>query len=312
MKIALIIVFIVFFIFLVLSIISYNIFCSFLKRENKERGYYANSEPWKSIFENLMVEKEWFFSKLYERLQIINEGYKLNGYYLSQESENTVIILHGWKDDAIIRMDSVRLYYDMGFNVFLPDIRSHGKSEGKYIGLGCVDQGDVIKWIEFLQEKEKHNCTFVLDGFSMGGVTALALSGNTNLPKSVKAIISEGAFTSIKELLPTKLKINLPILKYIMFFLVEACSKIFAGYGFNENSPEQMIQKSNIPTLIIHGVNDDFVPLYMSKKLFSLCSSEKEYFVSEIGAHGTIAWHEKEVYQEKIKTFLKKYLNLRS
>ncbi|MCL2593706.1 MAG: alpha/beta hydrolase [Defluviitaleaceae bacterium] len=293
-------------ILLITFVLSFFMFNKFLKRKKTSRRYMAKKEPWKTIHEELRAEKDWFFSLIPEVLQIKSDGYMLNGYYLSQKSRKTVVLLHGWRDDAISRISSVKFYYNMGFNVFIPDIRAHGKSDGKYIGMGCYDQDDILKWLHVLEQKDE--CNFVLDGYSMGGATALSLSGRAFLPDSIKVIITEGVYTSVKELLPTKVKPNWPIIKHLLLIFIEFWCKVIVGYRFNEKTPEQMVQRSKIPTLIIHGMKDNFVPLHMAKKLVLVCSAEKDYFFSMDSTHGTVSYYEKEVYEEKIKDFLDKHL----
>ena len=41
-------------------------------------------------------------------------------------------------------------FYDMGYNVMIPDLRAHGESEGYYIGMGWDDRNDIINLIEYI------------------------------------------------------------------------------------------------------------------------------------------------------------------
>ena len=71
------------------------------------------------------------------------------------------------------------------------------KSEGKFIGFGCKDRYDALKWIDWMIKKAGNDIRIVLMGNSMGGATVLMASG-LNLPEQVKGIVSDCAFTSPK------------------------------------------------------------------------------------------------------------------
>ena len=312
----LIIALILLIVFFGIATMSYIMFCLFLKREKNNIDIDAEFEKlseqyklkYRPLHEQKKAEKAWFLSLPYKELQVESDGYTLNGYYLSQQSKKTAIILHGHKRDALDETGEIRFYYDMGYNIFIPDIRSHGKSQGKYIGMGCIDRNDIIKWIDLLHDNNENDCKFIIVGFSLGGATALALSGNPDLPPSVVAIISHSSFTSIKELIPSVIKMKPILIRNLLIFGFEIWCKLLAGYGFNENTPAQGVQKSKTPIMIIHGAKDNFVPLYMSEKLFSLCISDKAYWVDENAGHDMVGWHEKETYQSQIKAFLSKYV----
>lgn len=45
------------------------------------------------------------------------------------------------------------------------------------------------------------------------------------------------------------------------------CGIFKSGFDIEESSPVEAVKKSDLPILLIHGEADDFVPLYMSKKI---------------------------------------------
>lgn len=78
------------------------------------------------------------------------------------------------------------------------DERAHGKSEGTYIGFGCLDRNDAKQWMEYMVERLGEDCELMLHGISMGAATVLMSTG-LNLPKQVRAAVSDCAFTSAWE-----------------------------------------------------------------------------------------------------------------
>ena len=98
-----------------------------------------------------------------------------------------------------------RAYQEQGYNTLQPDNRAHGQSEGNYIGMGYLDQYDVLSWIGYILEKDSE-AEIVLHGVSMGAATLMMLSGQENIPDNVKVIIEDCGYTSAKDYLTWKLK----------------------------------------------------------------------------------------------------------
>ena len=91
--------------------------------------------------------------------------------------------------------DVAQVYYKKGYNVLVPDLRGHGRSEGQLIGLGWLDRLDLLQWIETVLEQDPE-AEILLHGCSIGGASALMASGE-KLPAQVKLIIADSSFTSV-------------------------------------------------------------------------------------------------------------------
>lgn len=61
------------------------------------------------------------------------------------------------------------MFYDFGYNVLLPDARTHGRSAGKYIGYSWVEKEDIRNWINQVIAKNGENSKTIVMGQSMGG-----------------------------------------------------------------------------------------------------------------------------------------------
>ncbi len=53
--------------------------------------------------------------------------------------KKTVIISHGYKGNRETMANYAQMFYNLGFNVLLPDDRAHGDSAGQYINFGWLD-----------------------------------------------------------------------------------------------------------------------------------------------------------------------------
>jgi Prolyl oligopeptidase family. len=255
-------------------------------------------------------DTDWLSKQPYKQVEIVSfDGLRLNGYYLSAKSPSsrTVILAHGYNSQGLWMGLYARLYYQLGYNVLMPDDRGHGGSEGNYIGFGWIDRKDYVKWINFIINKTGHDAQIVLHGVSMGGAAVLMTSGE-ELPRNVKAIVSDCAYTSVKDELSYQMKRMYHLPSFPLLDATSLLTKLKAGYTFEEASALKQVKKSKTPILFIHGGADEIVPTDMVKELYNACSSEKELFIVPGAGHGAALTTDPEGYVGKVKEFIEKYV----
>ena len=166
----------------------------------RERTMKMSGVNWKQYYEQIAPKREWMMQQPHEDVWIrSDDGLRLHAtYFKGAEGKKVVICFHGYTSDGLSDYGSLSNYYlKRGFRMLLVDARAHGQSEGKYIGFGNKDRYDALGWILWMIQKVGEDAEIVLHGDSMGGVTVLMASG-LDLPKEVKAIVSDCAFTSPK------------------------------------------------------------------------------------------------------------------
>lgn len=214
-----------------------------------------------------------------------SDGLKLHAYIVTQ-NENTnkwAIVVHGYGGSGQLMSAKAKYFYEMGYNVLIPDLRGHGKSEGEYIGMGWKDRLDIINWINFII-KDNQNSEIVLHGTSMGAATVLMASGE-NLPSNVKAIVADCAYTSIWDEFSYELETYLSVQSSYILDVTNIVTQLKAGYSLKDGSALEAVKKSTVPILYIHGDSDKFVPYYMIDKLYNATNSPKEKLTVEGAEH---------------------------
>ena len=223
------------------------------------------------------------------------------------DSNKWVITVHGYTSEGINMSSYAKNYYDMGYNVLIPDLRSHGLSEGDYIGMGWDDRLDIIDWINTILEYNP-NAEIVLHGVSMGAATVSMVSGE-DLPSNVKAIVADCGYTSVWDEFSYQLDNLFSLPPFPIMNVSSLVAKIKAGYFLGDASAIKQVKNSKTPILFIHGDEDDFVPYYMMDELYDATSSEKEKLTIKNAGHAKASEIDPETYWTTVSNFINKYIN---
>ena len=237
------------------------------------------------------------------------DGLALYGdvYPAAKPSHRWAIVIHGYRGDASGMEEAVKLYHDHGFNVLAPDCRGHGRSEGKYIGMGWHDRLDMLMWIDLLVSEDPM-AQIVLHGISMGGATVMMTAGET-LPPQVKCAVEDCGYSSIVEEYDFQLyQMGHPYFHGLFMRTLDACCRRRAGYSIYDGDAVRQLRKSRLPMLFIHGEADDFVPFSMVGKVFEAHGGEKELYTVPGAGHGLAFATDRRAYEERLCAFLDRYL----
>ena len=203
---------------------------------------------------------------------------KLHGklYPAPEKSRKFVLCIHGCRTNSKSEFAPfIRFYHDQGYNVFLPDDRAHGESEGELIGFGCLDRFDVVDWAKFLVDEYGEDIEILIQGVSMGAAASINACGEDNLPKQVMGLVADCSFTSVIEQFGNSFQSIFHIPKFPFVPLCSLMSKFRGGYSFYEHSPLENSAKIKVPVLFIQGDEDNLVKPEMAKRLYDACKARK-------------------------------------
>lgn len=155
-----------------------------------ERTMKMAGTDWSQYMPFIEERKKHMLAQPHEDVFVESEdGLKLHATYFPNGSQKKVVIcFHGYTSEGMKDYVALSHYYlNQGFSMLLVDERAHGQSEGTYIGFGCLDRMDALKWINLIIDKCSEDVEILLHGTSMGGATVLMTSG-LDLPSQVKGI----------------------------------------------------------------------------------------------------------------------------
>ena len=262
---------------------------------------------YREYFQYILVGADFFKKHNAQEVKIKSyDGLTLSALWVPAENpKGTIILAHGYRSSKFLDVGlALQFYHDWGMNLLVPDQRSHGNSEGKYITFGVKESRDMVSWIHY-HNQMRGELPVILSGLSMGASTMLYLA-DQNLPANVKGIIADCGFTSPKAILSSVFRsvIHLPAGPTLIG--AELFSRLFAGFSLTEKDTRKALKNSKIPVFMVHGMADDFVPCEMTKEGYAACTGEKELLLVEGAGHGVSFLVDRPRYTAEIVKFLEK------
>ena len=192
----------------------------------------------------------------------------------------------------------------LGYNVLLPDQRSHGASGGHTITMGVKERYDCRAWAYWAYKRFGPEVPIFLMGVSMGAATVLLASG-LDLPETVRGIIADCGYTSPHDICTKVLKTVVPSALMGPIYAVGRVGTLLYGrFDPDDADCRQAVAKARIPILFIHGEADDFVPCEMSRENFDACASPKRLVTIPGAGHAVSYYVDIPAYEKAVTEFL--------
>jgi len=221
-----------------------------------------------------------------------------------------LIILHGVGSCKETYLPFTKALCAMGYNLFLPDQRAHGKSGGKYITFGYREKEDVSKMVDWLSHKTGDLRTGIY-GNSMGGAIALQSLGHdprlafgliestfTKLPAVIRAYARRLSFAGIPDA--------------VLNFIIRRAGEI-AEFDPWSIRPIDVVARLQQPVFFIHGDADDRINYAQAQQLFAACSSpDKQLYLVHNGDHEDLWGAGDKEYPQRWYGFLQRMVTLPS
>ena len=228
-----------------------------------------------------------------------SDGVDLKGWFIpSPKTEAPVIIVcHGYPFDKGNILDlALCLYPD--YNLFLFDFRAMGESQGNCFTGGWKETGDLEGAVAYLQGRGVVEIGAM--GFSLGAAVII-LANNSQ----IKGLVADSSFSDLNALINVIFR-NLGPFKWSLVKLIKVWVRLFMGADTGQVSPLRTIAFLHSPVLLIHGTEDNEIPVDHSRQLYQAAVSagkDAELWLVPGALHGQAYYMDGEEYRRRVKAF---------
>jgi uncharacterized protein len=232
-------------------------------------------------------------------------NYKIHGFFFpNNQSKKVLILCHGIAWSLFGSVKYMDIFLERGFAVFIYDHRNHGLSGGKDTSYGYYEKYDLKKCTDWLFDKLGNDIIVGLHGESMGASIVLQ---NIVIDTRIKFCIEDCGYSDAIALFKYRLEkdYNIKKVQIPLVTLASVISKMRVGWKFKYVSPIITLPKVKIPILFIHGEEDDYVPTFMCKQMYSVKIGYKDIYIVPRADHAESYCKNKKEYEKRVDRFLK-------
>ena len=207
-----------------------------------------------------------------------SQGFVNGNWLFSQGTSKGVIVhFHGNAQNLTAHLAFSHWLPQLGYDLVVFDYQGYGKSSGKVTREATIANG--VEVLKYVLLKSPPNVPIFVFAQSLGG--AIGIASYLELTKGEKSricgLVLESTFSSYRELVRLKIAQfgSLWILQYPLSWL-------FSDAG----SPAPRLGEVNTNVLVLHGQQDEVVPLAAGKALMAgLASANARMYVHPQGGH---------------------------
>lgn len=212
-----------------------------------------------------------------------NNGKRLFGWFIPVPGRGpALVVMHGWGGNAEMMLPLAAPLHAAGYSLLLVDARCHGRSDDdSFASLPrfAEDIESALDWLAGQPEIDARRLGIV--GHSVGaGAALLAASRRPGL----RAVVSLAAFAHpaamMKRWLASKRVPYWPFGAYVLAYVERVI-----GHRFADIAPCNTIARVSSPVLLVHGSEDETVPVAEAAQIFAGRASDAVELLLVPGSH---------------------------
>jgi len=258
----------------------------YTKEWHKSRGFLGEYETYQQ--EELNIETE--------------QGYLLHGILFPNAKDKFVIVTHGYTANYFASIKYANIYHELGYSVYIYDLRNHGHNEPIYCSMGEWESRDIITITKYLRSRFGEDISIGLHGESLGTASSiLALGYDTQYAFCV----ADCGFADLGKLLE-EISYKMIHLPAKLSHLASLASKIKYGFRLDRIRPVDALKKNQTtPILFIHGKDDDFIVPRHCEIFYEAAQGPKEIHYFENAKHAGSYKSNPQKYTQVVQKFVR-------
>lgn len=223
----------------------------------------------------------------FERVTIVTgDGITIDGWFLPvRQARGVLLFFHGNAGNISHRLDSLKVFNDLGLSTLIFDYRGYGRSRGQPTEEGTYRDAEAV-WRYITEERHTAPRDVVLFGRSLGAAIAAYLA-TVHTPG---ALIIESGFTSVPDLAAEVYPI-FPVRRLARF----------------RYDTERYLTSVSCPVLIVHSQDDEIIAFAHGRRLFAVANEPKQ-FLEIRGGHNDGFLVSAQTYRDGLDAFIKTHL----
>ena len=185
-----------------------------------------------------------------------SDNEQLDAWFVPADpARGTLLFCHGNAGNNPHRLDSIRLFHELGLSVLIFDYRGYGQSTGKPTEKGTYRDADAA-WQYLVEQRGIRPEHIILFGRSLGASIAADLATR----QAATGVILESAFTSVPDVAAG----------FYPWLPVRWMSR----YQYNTR---KQLSDFHSPVLIVHSRDDEIIPYSNGEHLFEAANEPKQF-----------------------------------
>lgn len=248
-----------------------------------------------TVPENFDVEYDSLYFKSLDNTQL--HAWHLKNFQKLKRPKSLVLYFHGNGQNLSAHFLNLAWLTRKGHDVLIFDYRGYGKSAGvpiqegvHYDALAAMDYG-------YHLGKKIGAKKFIVYGQSLGGAISLKALAEFKHKDKVDLLVQDSTFSSYQDLAFEKLNDSW------VTWLISPIAYLLISDKYATNDVWKDVPKK-IPLLVIHGSNDEVVPLHHGEKIYQASNNPKYFWKIKNGTHTDIFIYHNHRYRKQFIDFI--------